>query len=314
MQSHEANSSRWKRFLFACRRYADSRDEIFFYRVIFFNLWFVLSYIKTPYNFSDLFIVERPHKRNCIFIWNFLTRSNIPSSVVIRPPTMKRRDVERAWFELQDSRCRRLLRFILGGIPAVPLCVQICVIIDTRWDHELKHEWVLIRRSLPMSSIVQNLYYSRGERKVVANEVASGNATNAERVDNDRLFLSPSPRISPRCPIGNVKRSLYAAILVLSSFCTMTSTEKALFSLFSKRNYTILCATLAKSQKKKRERERRGSEVDGEQIVDIIFVTIFEIVFRQELRTRILLGISTIITDQTSSKNTIYKNEARANI
>lgn len=165
-----------------------------------------------------------------------------------------------------------------------------------------------------MSSIVQNLYYSRGERKVVANEVASGNATNAERVDNDRLFLSPSPRIAPRCPIGNVKRSLYAAILVLSSFCTMTSTEKALFSLFSKRNYTILCATLAKSQKKKRERERRGSEVDREQIVDIIFVTIFEIVFRQELRTRILLGISTIITDQTSSKNTIYKNEARANI
>lgn len=168
-----------------------------------------------------------------------------------------------------------------------------------------------------MSSIVQNLYYSRGERKVVANEVASGNATNAERVDNDRLFLSPSPRIAPRRPIGNVKRSLYAAILVLSSFCTMMSTEKALSSLFSKRNYTILRTTLAKSQKRKereRERERRRNEVDGEQIIDIIFVTIFEIVFQQELRTRILLDIAAIIIDQTSSKNTIYKNEARANI
>ena len=97
----------------------------------------------------------------------------------------------------------------------------------------------------------------------------------------------------------------------------MTSTEKALSSLFSKRNYTILRTTLAKSQKRKereRERERRRNEVDGEQIIDIIFVTIFEIVFQQELRTRILLDIAAIIIDQTSSKNTIYKNEARANI
>ena len=114
-----------------------------------------------------------------------------------------------------------------------------------------------------MSSIVQNLYYSRGERKVVANEVASGNATNAERVDNDRLFLSPSPRIAPRRPIGNVKRSLYAAILVLSCFCTMTSTEKALSSLFSKRNYTILRATLAKSQKRKERERKREKEERG---------------------------------------------------
>lgn len=109
-----------------------------------------------------------------------------------------------------------------------------------------------------MSSIVQNLYYSRGERKVVANEVASGNATNAERVDNDRLFLSPSPRIAPRCPIGNMKRSLYAAILVLSSFCTMTSTEKALFSLFFEKKLYDSLRDVSKKSKKKRERERRA--------------------------------------------------------
>lgn len=100
----------------------------------------------------------------------------------------------------RDSNCKTVdaddyCGLYLGGASAVPLCVRICVIIDTRWDHELKHEWVLIRRSLSMSSIVQNLYYSGGEESA-ANEVASGNATNAERVDNDRLFFEPIPRES----------------------------------------------------------------------------------------------------------------------
>ena len=125
----------------------------------------------------------------------------------------------------------------LGNASTVPLCVQICVIIDTRWDHELKHEWVLIRRSLSMSSIVQNLYYCSGEEwgEGAANEVASGNTVPMQnRVDNDRFFSFsflpfsslffffhpiPPPRIAPPCPIGNAKRgSLYAAIPLLSSF------------------------------------------------------------------------------------------------
>lgn len=73
--------------------------------------------------------------------------------------------------------------------------------------------------------------------RIVERRDASGSATNAERVDNDRLFfflvflfsffplLSPTPTTGrsdrpadkvgnpfPRRPAGNVKRSLYVAI------------------------------------------------------------------------------------------------------
>lgn len=127
----------------------------------------------------------------------------------------------------------------LGNASTVPLCVQICVIIDTRWDHELKHEWVLIRRSLSMSSIVQNtlLLQRRSEESELQTRLHRVTRPMQSRVDNDRLFFfffDPiPPRIAPRCPIGNVKRgSLYAAILILlSSLCTMTSMEET--SLFS---------------------------------------------------------------------------------
>lgn len=89
----------------------------------------------------------------------------------------------------------------LGNASTVPLCVQICVIIDTRWDHELKHEWVLIRRSLSMSSIVQNtlLLQRRSEESELQTRLHRVTRPMQSRVDNDRLFfffLTPSPRES----------------------------------------------------------------------------------------------------------------------
>ena len=147
MQSHEANSSRWKYFPFPCAVGTLTH--------------------ATRYCFSSslehcAFKQRSALKRRTIFHLNFTFRRKIFVALDLSRPlgySYSASDDETSRLSRErDSNCKTVdaddyCGLYLGSASAVPLCVQICVIIDTRWDHELKHEWVLIRRSLSMSNV-----------------------------------------------------------------------------------------------------------------------------------------------------------------